>query len=236
MSCESHLSVKDQSLSDILQSVASSEPAPGGGSVAALSVAFASSLLEMVSGLTLGREKFAEVETELKAVLDGAKEGEKTALTLFDEDIQAFLKVMEAYGLPKVTEDEKTKRRSSIAKALYDAATVPLDTARTALMIMKHAETAVFKGNPNAVTDSAVAALLSEAALVGAVLNVRINLSSLRKLISKAGSTPETEPDGLLDDLKESVATIQKDIEAMSNEAASIKERVLEKALAVIGN
>lgn len=216
--------LEEKTLREVLEWVASDDPAPGGGSVAALSVAFASALVEMVSRLTIGRRKFADVEADMDRTLASAQEARRRSMGLFDRDVEAFLDVMKAYALPKETEAEKATRRSAIAKALYGAARVPLDTVRNALEVMRHAETAALKGNPNAVTDSTVAALLGEAALLGAALNVRINLAGLKKLTSNTKAEEEQGLEGLD---PAAIKAIQSELDASLKEAEAVKKRVL---------
>ncbi|HSR12995.1 MAG TPA: cyclodeaminase/cyclohydrolase family protein, partial [Thermodesulfobacteriota bacterium] len=103
------------------------------------------------------------------------------------QDMNAYQAVMQAYVLPKATEGEKKRRREEIQKALRKAADPPLFTAATSLKVLKLCEAAVDKGNPNALTDAAVGALLAHAALQGGLLNVLVNLSALddRETVSK---------------------------------------------------
>jgi len=97
------------------------------------------------------------------------------------QDINAYQAVMKGYLLPKTTEEEKKKRREEIQKALRRAADPPLFTAATSLKVLKLCQKAAEKGNPNAITDAAVGALLAEAALRGAVFNVLVNLAALEE-------------------------------------------------------
>lgn len=231
-------SLEEKTVREVLEWVASDDPAPGGGSVAALSVAFASALVEMVSRLTIGRRKFADVEAEMNRTLTGAIEVKGKSLALFDRDVEAFLDVMKAYALPKETEEQKSARRLAIGKALFGAALVPLDTVRNALEVMRQAETAALKGNPNAITDSTVATLLGEAALQGAAFNVKINLAGLKKLMSNpetrealkgqgsGGADQITADQGPTID-QDAINAIQDELGASLKEAKVIKERVL---------
>jgi formiminotetrahydrofolate cyclodeaminase len=97
------------------------------------------------------------------------------------QDINAYQAVMKAYLLPKTTEAEKSKRKEEIQKALKRAADPPLFTAATSLKVLKLCQKAAEKGNPNAITDAAVGALLAEAALRGGVFNVLVNLAALEE-------------------------------------------------------
>lgn len=168
-----------QSLSGFVSSVASSAPVPGGGSVAAHAGAVAAALAQMVAGLTAGKKKYAAVDAEMRQLaLDAA--GLVTQLSaLVAKDAAAFAEVSAAYKLPNEPEDAAARRRDAVTKALLSAAQVPLETARACARVADLAAIAAEKGNTNAASDAGVAALLAEAGCRGAVLNVRINVSSL---------------------------------------------------------
>lgn len=168
-----------ESLAGFVASVAAPTPAPGGGSVSAHVAALGAALSQMVAGLTIGRKKYAAVEAEMKALaLDAAALGD-TLTGLVARDATAYDGVMNAYKLPKDTEEQVAARTAAIDTALLHAARVPLDTARACAAVARLAATAATKGNSNAVSDAGVAALLAEAGCKGAAYNVRINVSSL---------------------------------------------------------
>lgn len=163
-----------------VDALASAEPTPGGGSAAALAGALGGALCAMVGRLTAGREKFAAVEDDMRALIAA---GDRLAKALHDQiaaDARSYAGFMAAMKMPKGTPDEKAARRSAMAAAAKDATEAPLATARLCLELLHHARTAAEKGNPNAASDGAVAALLGRAALRGAVLNVKINLPSVK--------------------------------------------------------
>jgi glutamate formiminotransferase / formiminotetrahydrofolate cyclodeaminase len=168
-----------QSLSGFVSSVASSAPVPGGGSVAAHVGALAAALAQMVAGLTAGKKKYASVDAEMRQLaLDAA--GLVTQLSaLVARDAAAFAEVSAAYKLPNEPEEAVVRRREAITRALLAAAQVPLETARACARVAELAAVAAEKGNGNAASDAGVAALLADAGCRGAVLNVRINVSSL---------------------------------------------------------
>lgn len=167
----SNLTVKS-----FLEKTAAGTPVPGGGSVAALGGALAAGLLEMVAGLTVGRAGFEPVELEMRALIKRAA-GLRHALTdAIDRDAEAYDSVMSAYRLPKNSAAEKLRRQAAVQAALKQAARVPLEVAKDALAILGFVETAVKKGNPNAVTDGAVGALLARTAALAALYNVKTNL------------------------------------------------------------
>jgi formiminotetrahydrofolate cyclodeaminase len=134
----------------------------------------------MVCRLTIGREKFAAVQEEAKQTLARAQALRPRLLALAEEDAAAFDALTTAYRLPKGTEAEKSARAEMIQKALRAATETPLRTAEAAAEVAALARTMVEKGNPNASSDAGVAALLAEAAVQGAALNVRTNLNGLK--------------------------------------------------------
>ena len=168
-----------RSLAEFVASVAASTPTPGGGSVVAHVGALAAALSTMVAGLTVGRPKFASVEADLRAVAAEAADLGAMLASLVERDSAAYGAVSAAYKLPKEPESAAAARRQAIADALIGAAEVPLETARACARIAHLAAVAAAKGNPNAVSDAGVAALLAEAACRGAAYNVRINVAAL---------------------------------------------------------
>lgn len=163
-------------LGDWMDSVASSSPAPGGGTVSAVAGAMAAALAAMVGRLTVGRKKYAAVDGEFRQVVDGAEALRLRLMRLGEEDAAAFNVVSAAYALPKAKEVE---RKAAIQRALIGAAQVPLETLRAAREVAALAARAAEAGNRNAVSDAGVAALLAGAAARGAAYNVRINISGM---------------------------------------------------------
>jgi glutamate formiminotransferase / formiminotetrahydrofolate cyclodeaminase len=168
-----------ESMSGFLASVASSNPVPGGGSVAAHAGALAAALAQMVAGLTIGKKKYAAVEAEIKEAALKAVSLGNTLTSLVKRDGEAYSLVSEAYKLPKEPADAAARRTEAVTSALLKAAEVPLETARASLEVARIAALVADKGNTNAVTDAGVAALLAEAACRAADYNVRINVSAL---------------------------------------------------------
>lgn len=162
-----------------MDAAASSAPAPGGGSVSATVGALGAALVSMVCNLTLGKEKYADVEDQVKALVAKAEQLRRELILLLQDDTTAYNGVIAAYGLPKETDDEKAARHAAVQKGLVHAANVPLDICRAALRVCELARTAADIGNPNAVTDAGCAVLFGEAAAQGASLNVEINLGSI---------------------------------------------------------
>ena len=161
---------------DVLRSIASSEPTPGGGSVAALSLAHAHSLSLMVARLTLAKEKWVEGHDAAKATIELSEPALEEAILLAISDSEAFESVMSAYRLPKETEDEKKQRSEEIRNATIGAALAPLNTASSAQKLLSNLEKQSASCNPNALTDLASASEMALSAAKIASLNVRINL------------------------------------------------------------
>lgn len=168
-----------------VEEVASSSPAPGGGSVAALAGAQGFALMAMVARLTVGREKFATVEPEMREILAAAEEKYKLLLALVDEDTEGFKLVMAALALPKEAEAEKAFRRGELERATLKAAEIPLQTARLCLQGLGWIPELLQKGNPNALSDMGVAALSLKTGLDGALYNVQINALGIKAVDKK---------------------------------------------------
>jgi len=162
-----------------IASVASAEPVPGGGSVAAYAGALGAALTRMVTALTLGKKKYAAVESEIAIIASGATTLMEKLEGLVASDAAVYSAVSTAYRMPKATEAEIDARRQAITTALLAAAEVPLETARACAGVADLAADVAEKGNPNAITDAGVAALLADAGCKGAAYNVRINVASL---------------------------------------------------------
>jgi formiminotetrahydrofolate cyclodeaminase len=170
-----------KSYEELLKEIASKSPAPGGGSVAALSGAFGASLVSMVCNLTIGKKKFKDVEDDFKKVLDEAGALKDELLFLSNEDVKAFNEVMAAF---KIEGEEKD---AAIQEAYQGAANVPLLTARKCLKIIELADFISEKGNPNTITDAGVGALMAHAGFQGAVYNIRVNLKYIEDENFKSG-------------------------------------------------
>lgn len=169
----------DLNVKEFVETTASNEPVPGGGSVAALSGALGAALAGMVANLTVGKKKYVEVEEEMKTLALEAEKLHKKLVDLIDKDAVSFDDVMKAFKMPKESDEEKAERTAEIQKGMKYAASVPMETAETAFEIMALAQAAVERGNSNAVTDGAVAAMMGRTAVLSALMNVRINLGSI---------------------------------------------------------
>jgi formiminotetrahydrofolate cyclodeaminase len=172
--------ITTQSLNQFLDEVASRSPAPGGGSVAALSGALGAALTSMVCHLTIGKKKYADVQQEMETVLKRSEELRTSFSELVQEDTGAFDSVMKAFSLPKETEEEKTRRASAIEEATKKATLVPLKVMELCVQALPLTKSVAEKGNTNSVSDAGVSALMLHAACKGAALNVRTNLGALQ--------------------------------------------------------
>jgi formiminotetrahydrofolate cyclodeaminase len=170
----------DLTIKDFLKKTASNSPVPGGGSIAALSGAISASLLEMVASLTIGKKGYEEFEEEMKEISIAVLEYRNKLIADIDKDSNAYDAVMAAYRLPKSNDEERDRRSGAIQEALKNAVLVPLEVAKMGLDIIKLAGNIVRDGNKNAITDGAVAAMMARTALLSALYNVKINLSSIK--------------------------------------------------------
>ncbi len=167
-------------ITEFLDELASKSPAPGGGSVAALSGALGAALTSMVCNLTIGKEKYQDFEETITLLLKKSETIRKTLTQLIDKDTEAFNEVMKAFKLPKDTTQQKEERKEIIQQAFKTAASIPLETARACLKVLDLTQVVAEKGNQNSISDAAVAALMAHAGVQSAVLNVKINLSSIK--------------------------------------------------------
>jgi len=162
-------------LSKYLSDLAGRLPAPGGGSAAALLGAVGAALLSMVANFTVGKEKFRDVEEDVRRVLEESEALRARLLQLVDEDVRAYEAVSRAFKLPKGPE-----RDEEIGKALREASQVPAEVLQKSFRVLELASELVDKGNPALVTDVGIAALAAHAAVESALLNVEINLKWMR--------------------------------------------------------
>ena len=177
------MSLMNKTIKDFNNILASKEPAPGGGSTAALSGLLAASLTMMVVNLSLGKKFFELLDGDIKDKImedyKAIKVLNKDLEILVDEDTKAFLLFMEALKLPKETEEEKSKRIEAIHHAGKYALEIPLTVSEKCLAVLRHQLVIAEYGNINAVSDVGVGALMALSGLEGAILNVKINLPGI---------------------------------------------------------
>ena len=170
----------EQPVTRFLDELASSAATPGGGSAAAIMGALGAALVSMVCNLTIGKKNYAEVEPEMRSVLHDAEALRQRLADMVAEDIAAFNGLMAAYGLPKLTDEDKAVRGAAIQHALRAATEAPLACARACAEVIKLSMRAAEVGNRNVISDAGVGALAAQAALRSAALNVDINVPSLQ--------------------------------------------------------
>lgn len=173
------MELKSLSVKEFIDKVTGNDPVPGGGSVSALNGSLAASLAAMVANLTVGRKKYAEVNDEMEQISARMTEQSAKLLADVDRDAEAYDRVFAAFKLPKETDEEKAVRKEAIQRETKYAAEVPMEVARTASELLPMIDVAARRGNSNAVTDATVAMMCARTAVIGALLNVRINLTSI---------------------------------------------------------
>ena len=174
------MSFASESVQKFLDQLASAEPVPGGGTVAALSGSLGASLVAMVCRLTIDKKGYEAVSDEMQTILVRAEKLQNELRDLMQADTDAYARVMSAYKLPKNTDAEKIARTNTIQDALKHAADVPLQVAERCAQVLELARPVAEKGNKNTASDAGVSALMAEAGLRGAVFNVQINLGSIQ--------------------------------------------------------
>lgn len=166
----------NMTLTDFADETASESPAPGGGSVSAYCGALGVSLATMVANLSAHKRGWDERWMEFSKWAEIGQSLKNRLVAAVDEDTHAFTKIMDAFGLPKGTDEEKAIRKQAISDATRYAAEVPLHVAELSAETFDIIEAMVDIGNPNSITDAGVGALCARTAVKGAVMNVRVNL------------------------------------------------------------
>ena len=186
-------SLTDLTVKGLLDVTAGKDPVPGGGSISALSGSIAAALTEMVAGLTIGRKKYAEVEEQMKQLVERVQEIRHQLILDVDRDSEAYNVVFAAFQMPKETDEQKAARSAQIQEATKIAANVPMEVARRVYSLLSDIEEVVSNGNQNAVTDGCVAMMSARNAIIGALFNVRINLTSIKDEQYVADMTAEAD-------------------------------------------
>ncbi len=170
----------DQPLRHFMDKLASKSPEPGGGSVAALVGALGAALVSMVSNLTLGKEKYKDVQPRIEQLLRESEKLRAELQDLIQKDTEAYGALSVVYKMPKTTDAEKAARTAKMQEALKEACRVPFEIGMKSLDIARLAERAADIGNTAAVSDAGVAVLLAQACAQSAALNVKINVNSIK--------------------------------------------------------
>jgi formiminotetrahydrofolate cyclodeaminase len=170
----------EKPVNSFLDELASSAPAPGGGSVAALAGALGAALISMVNNLTVGKEKYASVQDDISALLKKSENLRKNLTDLLEEDVAVYTQLSQTMKMPRDTEEQKAIRAKAMERDLKAAADVPLRVAEACVSVMELCRPVADKGNVNAVSDVGVGILMAEAGLRSAALNVLINLGWIK--------------------------------------------------------
>jgi formiminotetrahydrofolate cyclodeaminase len=170
----------EKPVTNFLDELASNAPAPGGGSVAALSGALGAALVSMVCNLTLGKKGYEEVQGDIESLLAQSEALRKEMADLLEADVAAYTAYSQTAKMPRDTEEQKAARAEAMQAALKNATMVPMRIAEAAVKVMDLCMPAAEKGNKWAVSDAGVAVLMAEAALRSAALNVLINLGTIK--------------------------------------------------------
>jgi len=183
----------DLTIEGFANETASESPAPGGGSVAACMGAFGVSLGTMVANLSAHKAGWDDRWKEFSDWADKGKIYMDQLINLVDEDTNAFNKIMDAFGLPKGSDDEKVSRKKAIQEATLYATEVPFKVMQLCYQSMEVMKAMAEIGNPNSVTDAGVGALAARSGVLGAFLNVKINASGLEDKVAVAKLLKEGE-------------------------------------------
>lgn len=188
------------SLEKYMEGIASSAPTPGGGNVSAMSGALACALGVMICNLTIGKKKYAEVESDMISLKEKIESARQQFIELSKKDNEAFDKVMDAFKLPKESEEDKKERNRKIEETTIEAGRVPSQVVELSKVTSVYLIDASAKGNQNSLSDAGVALSLLITAAKGAYLNVLINCSPIQEnltarelLISAGNDFNETE-------------------------------------------
>jgi len=170
----------DKPFREVIKVSASDSPTPGGGSVSAMVASLGVAMTAMVCNLTVGKEKFKDVEPQAREVLEEANALITKLEELVDEDMAAFEGFMKVFRMPKNTEEEKAKRAEMMQKALKKATDTPMEIARTCLRALEITDKLSGIGNKMAISDAGVAAYVAEAALNAVLLSADINIPMIK--------------------------------------------------------
>ena len=205
----------DLTVSEFANETSRESPAPGGGTISAYMGMLAASLGTMVANLSSHKAGWDARWHEFSQWADKGQAMMAELHHLVDEDTEAFNRIMEAFGMPKGTDEEKAARSEAIQAATLYATEVPLRTMKASYAAFDLCEAMVKEGNPNSVTDAGVGILAARAAVIGAGLNVKINAASLKdratadKLVAEA--------DKLIEDAKKREETLIPQVEEKIN-------------------
>lgn len=170
----------EQPIQGFMDKLASKSPEPGGGSVAALTGALGAALVSMVANLTLGKEKYKDVQPQIELLLKDSEKLRAEMQGLIQKDTEVYGALSAVYKMPKNTDEEKAARTAKMQEALKNACQVPFEIGLKSLDVAKLASRAAEIGNVGAVSDAGVAVLLAQACAQSSALNVKINVNSIK--------------------------------------------------------
>ena len=199
-----------ESITKYLDDLSSSAPVPGGGSVAGITGALGAGLISKVANLTIGKEKYKEVEEEMKSILNRATKFREEFCKLSVEDVKAYKELSGVFKLPK------EERKGKLEQALKNAAKVPFEICKLTGEAIKLCLLLVQKGNKNLVTDTGIASIMLECAFESALLNVEINLKSLKDA-------------GFILNMGKTLKTLEENIDTINGEVVREVEACLER-------
>ncbi len=188
----------NKSCIEFVNVLASKEPVPGGGGASAIVGAIGMALGSMVGNLTLGKKKYADVQEDIKELLEKADILQKDLLNLVIKDAEVFEPLSKAYGLPKDTEEQKAEKEKVMEEALKEACSVPVAIMEKAMECITLHEQFCEKGTAIAISDVGVGVLFVKSALMGASLNVFINTQLMKD--KKYADEINTKTQQMLDD------------------------------------
>ena len=172
--------IESMTIQEFLDVLSSKEPVPGGGGASALAGALGNALGQMVSNLTIGKKKYAQVEDEIKELAERMKGIQGQFTQLADQDAKVFAPLAKCYSLPSGTEEEKAYKAEVMEARLLDASLVPMEIMEKAAEMLEIMDILADKGSRMAVSDVGVGVQFIRTALLGAVMNVYINTKSMK--------------------------------------------------------
>lgn len=172
--------IKEMQIGEFIQALSSKQPVPGGGGASAVCGAVGTALGLMVGNLTIGKKRYADVEAEVKNLMERLEELQKDMVVLADEDARVFAPLAAAYGLPADTQEQKAHKEAVMENHLLAASLVPVQIMESAIITLDILAELEKKGSVMAVSDVGVAVQCIRTALTGAVMNVYINTKSMK--------------------------------------------------------
>ena len=204
-------------LREFADEVSLDSPTPGGGSVAALCAALSAALSSMVANVSVGKKGYEGAWEEMKEIAARAQGLKDSLLLAVDEDTRAFNRVMDAFRLPKGTDEQAREKEAAVESASKQATLVPLGVLEKCGLLLDLARAVAQRGNKNSLSDAGVAAAAAAAAAAGAYYNVRINLPGIRD-------------ESFRKEVAEKAGALARRIEKSGAEVGSLVEQALEKA------